>query len=53
MRGVIADSSNIGTVLMARQLDKQKLHDYLVSFGLGSKTNICPANPQASSPSQT
>ena len=40
MRGVIADSSNIGTVLLTRQLDKQRLHDYLVSFGLGSKTNI-------------
>jgi cell division protein FtsI (penicillin-binding protein 3) len=40
MRGVIADSSNIGTALLTRQLDKQKLHDYLVSFGLGSKTNI-------------
>jgi cell division protein FtsI (penicillin-binding protein 3) len=40
MRGVIADSSNIGTALLARQLDKQRLHDYLVSFGLGSKTRI-------------
>jgi cell division protein FtsI (penicillin-binding protein 3) len=40
MRGVIADSSNIGTALLTRQLEKQKLHDYLVSFGLGSKTNI-------------
>jgi cell division protein FtsI (penicillin-binding protein 3) len=40
MRGVIADSSNIGTALLARQLDKQQLHDYLVSFGLGSKTSI-------------
>ena len=36
MRGVIADSSNIGTTLLTRQLDKQRLHDYLVSFGLGS-----------------
>ena len=36
MRGVIADSSNIGTALLTRQLDKQTLHDYLVSFGLGS-----------------
>jgi cell division protein FtsI (penicillin-binding protein 3) len=40
MRGVIANSSNIGTALMARQLDKQTLHDYLVSFGLGSRTSI-------------
>ena len=40
MRGVIADSSNIGTALLTRQLDKQTLHDYLVSFGLGSRTSI-------------
>ncbi len=40
MRGVIADSSNIGTALLTRQLDKQRLHDYLVSFGLGSTTSI-------------
>jgi cell division protein FtsI (penicillin-binding protein 3) len=40
MRGVIADSSNIGTALLTRQLDKQRLHEYLVSFGLGSKTDI-------------
>ncbi|HJY44603.1 MAG TPA: penicillin-binding protein 2 [Propionibacteriaceae bacterium] len=40
MRGVIADSSNIGTALLTRQLDKQRLHDYLVSFGLGSTTTI-------------
>ncbi len=40
MRGVIANSSNIGTALLTRQLDKQKLHDYLASFGLGSPTGI-------------
>ena len=40
MRGVIADSSNIGTTLLTRQLDKQRLHDYLVSFGLGSTTSL-------------
>ena len=40
MRGVIADSSNIGTVLLTRQLNKQTLHDYLVSFGLGHTTSI-------------
>jgi cell division protein FtsI (penicillin-binding protein 3) len=40
MRGVIADSSNIGTALLSRQLDKHRLYDYLVSFGLGSKTRI-------------
>jgi len=40
MRGVIADSSNIGTVLLTRQLNKQTLHDYLVSFGLGKTTSL-------------
>jgi cell division protein FtsI (penicillin-binding protein 3) len=40
MRGVIAISSNIGTALLTRQLGKQTLHDYLVSFGLGSTTSL-------------
>lgn len=40
MRGVVANSSNIGTALLTRQLAKQKLHDYLASFGLGSPTGI-------------
>ena len=35
-RGVVAQSSNIGTIKLARQLDKGKLHEYLTSFGLGS-----------------
>ncbi|WP_395858229.1 peptidoglycan D,D-transpeptidase FtsI family protein [Arachnia propionica] len=36
-RGVVAQSSNIGTIQLARQLDKDKLHSYLTEFGLGSK----------------
>jgi cell division protein FtsI (penicillin-binding protein 3) len=40
MRGVVAKSSNIGTILMTRQLPTQQLHDYLTSFGLGSKTGL-------------
>lgn len=40
LRGVIANSSNIGAALLTRQLSKQTLHDYLVSFGLGSRTGI-------------
>jgi cell division protein FtsI (penicillin-binding protein 3) len=40
MRGVIADSSNIGTVLLTRQLDKRVLAEYLTRFGLGSRTGI-------------
>ncbi|WP_051176531.1 peptidoglycan D,D-transpeptidase FtsI family protein [Propionimicrobium lymphophilum] len=40
VRGVIAHSSNIGTVQLARLMDKQQLSDYLHSFGLGSPTGI-------------
>ncbi len=40
LRGVIARSSNIGTALLTRQLDKATLHDYLVDFGLGGPTGI-------------
>ncbi len=35
-----SNSSNIGMALLTRQLAKQKLHDYLVSFGLGAPTGI-------------
>ncbi len=38
--GVLARSSNIGTVLAARESDKQKLADYLRAFGLGQRTDI-------------
>ncbi|GAA2101029.1 penicillin-binding protein 2 [Microlunatus panaciterrae] len=40
LRGVVSKSSNIGTVLLARQGDKATLHDYLARFGLGAKTGI-------------
>jgi cell division protein FtsI (penicillin-binding protein 3) len=40
MTGVIAQSSNIGTVLAADQLSAQQLRDYLVRFGLGSRTDV-------------
>ncbi len=40
LRGVIALSSNMGTALLARQLPKQQLRDYLLRFGLGSRTGI-------------
>lgn len=38
--GVMANSSNIGTVLLSRQMSKQALVDYYASFGLGKKTNV-------------
>lgn len=36
-RGVVAQSSNIGTIELARQMDKADLSEYLVDFGLGEK----------------
>ncbi len=39
-RGIVAQSSNIGTIQLARQMDKATLRDYLASFGLGSKTGV-------------
>jgi len=39
-RGIVAKSSNIGTIKLSRKMTKQSLHDYLVAFGLGSKTGL-------------
>lgn len=39
-RGVLARSSNVGTISLTRQLPKQTLVNYLSSFGLGSPTGI-------------
>ncbi|MFZ0531501.1 MAG: penicillin-binding protein 2 [Propionicimonas sp.] len=53
-RGVLAKSSNIGTILLARKLTKQTLHDYLVSFGLGSRTGVgLPGESAGSLPAAT
>jgi len=38
--GVIAQSSNIGTIVLTRQATKDSLVKYLESFGLGSTTGI-------------
>ncbi len=40
LTGVIAKSSNIGTVLAASQFSHKQLYDYLRSFGLGSRTGV-------------
>lgn len=40
LAGVIAKSSNIGTVLATRQFKPQQLWSYLDKFGLGRKPNI-------------
>ena len=39
-RGILAKSSNVGTIKLARKLTKKTLVDYLTSFGLGHKTGI-------------
>lgn len=39
-RGIIANSSNIGTIKLTRAMEKAELSGYLASFGLGSKTGI-------------
>jgi cell division protein FtsI (penicillin-binding protein 3) len=38
--GVIAESSNIGTVLAAERMEKSAFRDYLVRFGLGEKLKL-------------
>ena len=40
MTGVIAKSSNIGTVLAAEQIPSRQLHHYLRAFGLGERTRL-------------
>lgn len=49
--GVLAQSSNIGTVLLARQMPKHDLVAHLENFGLGSQTGIeLPAEASGWSP---
>jgi cell division protein FtsI (penicillin-binding protein 3) len=40
LTGVVARSSNIGTVLAAGTLTDRQLYDYLAKFGLGQRTGI-------------
>src|SRR3546814_12336106 len=40
LTGVIAQSSNIGTVLAADKFEQGQLYDYLRDFGLGRRTDI-------------
>lgn len=39
-RGVLVESSNIGTIMLAREISEETLHDRLTSFGLGRPTGI-------------
>lgn len=38
--GVLAESSNAGTVMIGQQLSKQQRYDYLAKFGFGTRTGI-------------
>ncbi len=38
--GILAKSSNVGTIMLARQVGDEKLEEYLRAFGLGSTTGI-------------
>ncbi len=40
MTGVIAKSSNIGTVLAAREMGERRYYQYLRDFGLGGRTGL-------------
>jgi cell division protein FtsI (penicillin-binding protein 3) len=38
--GVLAESSNTGTVMIGQQLPEQVRHDYLARFGFGTRTGL-------------
>jgi cell division protein FtsI (penicillin-binding protein 3) len=38
--GILAKSSNVGAIMLARQVGDEKLEEYLRAFGIGSKTGI-------------
>jgi cell division protein FtsI (penicillin-binding protein 3) len=38
--GIVAHSSNLGTILLGGMLGAQRLHDYMVGFGQGRATGI-------------
>jgi cell division protein FtsI (penicillin-binding protein 3) len=38
--GILAKSSNVGTIMLAREIGDEKLEHYLHAFGLGSTTGI-------------
>lgn len=40
VRTILAESSNIGTMMVAEKLDFNRLHDYLSAFGFGQHTGL-------------
>ncbi len=47
LTGVIAKSSNVGTILASKSLSDQQIYDYLRKFGFGAKTGIGLPGEQA------
>lgn len=39
-RGVLAKSSNVGAITLARSMGKAQLRDYMLGFGLGTRTAL-------------
>ncbi|QIK72962.1 penicillin-binding protein 2 [Propioniciclava coleopterorum] len=39
-RGILVRSSNVGAITAARDMDSDTLRDYMLKFGLGTKTNL-------------
>jgi cell division protein FtsI (penicillin-binding protein 3) len=37
---ILTDSSNVGTIMMAQELGKERLYDYLRDFGFGRRTAL-------------
>jgi cell division protein FtsI (penicillin-binding protein 3) len=38
--GILAKSSNVGTIMLAREVGDEKLEHYLRAFGIGSRTGV-------------
>jgi cell division protein FtsI (penicillin-binding protein 3) len=46
LAGVLAQSSNLGTIKVGERMSKTVLHDYLTRFGYGARTGIgLPESP--------
>lgn len=40
LNGILAESSNVGTIMVGQQLSEKQRYDYLTAFGLGKTTGI-------------
>lgn len=40
LTGILSESSNTGTLMVGKMLDREKRYEYLKKFGLGSSTNL-------------